>query len=53
MSANGGVDHSPDPELNAMVATADAYTQLLFLRQPFQTVVRGFPTVFIDGAACC
>ena len=31
MSASGGVDHSPDPELNAMVAMADAYTQLVFL----------------------
>ena len=31
MSANVGVDHSPDLELNAMVATADAYTKLVLL----------------------
>ena len=53
LSANGGVDHSPDHELNAMVATANAYTQLVFLRQPLQKVVRRFPTVCIESAACC
>ena len=47
------VDHSPDPELNAMVARADAYTQPVFLQQPLHVVVRGFPMVCIDGATCC
>ena len=53
MSANGGVDHYSHPELNAMVSTADTFTQLVFLRQPLRIVVWGFPTVCIHGAACC
>ena len=53
LAANGGVDHSPYQELNAMAVTADAYTQLVFLRQPLQKVGQRSPTVCIDGAACC
>ena len=52
MSANVGVDYSPDHELNAMVATADAYTQLVLLRQPLHVVMVGFPIGCIDGATC-
>ena len=42
ISSNVGVDHSPDLELNAMVATPDAYTQLVLPRQPLRVVVVGF-----------
>ena len=52
MSASVGVDHRPDPELTAMVATAAAYTLLVLRRQPLHVVVVGFPTICIDSAAC-
>ena len=52
MLTNVGFDHKPDPELTAMVATVDAYTQLVFRQKPLHVVVVGLPVVCIDGAAC-
>ena len=52
MSANVGVDHSPDLELNTMVAMADAYIEVVLPRQPLHIVVVGFPTGCIDSTAC-
>ena len=52
MSANVGIDLSPDPELNATIAMVDVYTQLVLPRRPLHVVVVGFPTSYIDGAAC-
>lgn len=52
MLANVGVDHRPDPEPTAMVATADTCKQLVLRRQPLHVVIVGFLAICIHGAAC-